>query len=167
MLSIKNWKEILEQTIRGKTQSPEGILEVIYLCEDIYRDIEPTFAYISDQRSLVDGWLKEYRRLYIIRTGEEPPSRPEVATDPRTILDTPQARKIAVREISLALTPPGEEITDKKILDTIRIQGNDLAMENPAATISSIMNGFKLEFDKVEGKRGTFKRKELTVIDTG
>jgi hypothetical protein len=73
--------------------------------------------------------------------------------------DTPESRRRMVRDVALSLTKPGEMIKDKAIVEEIKRQGLKLSAKNPTAMVSTILNGFRVEFEKVEGKRGVFRRK--------
>jgi hypothetical protein len=60
----------------------------------------------------------------------------------------------------LSVTEPGGEVMDEVILEELRRRGLRIDMPNPTAAISTILNGFKPQFEKVQGKRGIFKRRQ-------
>ena len=76
------------------------------------------------------------------------------------LYDTPERRKQTVQEVALAITKPGDNVSDKAIREELKRRGMKLIAGNPTATISTILHGFKSQFTKVEGKRGVFKRRE-------
>ena len=76
------------------------------------------------------------------------------------ILDTPEHRKQAIRDVALSLTKPGDDVSDEAVLEELKRRGMRIEAANPTAAISTILNGFKPEFEKVQGKRGIFKRKQ-------
>ena len=65
-----------------------------------------------------------------------------------------------VRDVALSMTKVGDTVSYEGILEELKRRGMKLVANNPNATISTILNGFKPEFSKVEGKRGTFQRQK-------
>jgi hypothetical protein len=100
--------------------------------------------------------------MYFTMFGKQPPPRPTEVQVKEVLLNTPQDRKHAIREAALAITKPGGEVSDEAVLDELKIRGMKVVANNPTAAISTILNGFKSQFKKVEGKRGVFTRLQLT-----
>ena len=86
------------------------------------------------------------------------PPRPTEAPIKEVFLDTPESRKQAIREVALSITELGDEISDEAVLEELKRRGMKIDLINPTATISTILNGFKPQFEKVQGKRGLFRR---------
>jgi len=164
---LKDWREVLERQIDNFSQRETELLALIRLCEETLYDMEPAYIYVRDQRGVIQDWREGYRRLYITRFGKEPPilSREELQSE--EVLDSTERRKTEVRRMALELTGnPGEEITDQAVLDALTASGRRFIAENPKATVSTILNGFKSKFEKVEGTRGVFKRRASEEQDT-
>lgn len=156
---LKDWQRKLEGEINNSNQGEVGILSIIRLCEQTYYAMEPAYIYVRDQRETVNQWLDEYRRLYFIRFKKNAPVLDRKESLSEEVLDSPTRRRTEVRSVVLELAAPGEEITDQAVLDELRMKGKRFIANNPKATVSTILFGFKSEFEKVEGKRGTFRRR--------
>ena len=165
---LKDWQGLLEKQIDtlGLRLKENELLQTIRLCEETIYEMEPAYIFVRDQRSTVQDWLSEFRRLYNVRFRKEAPVLSAQELQSEEILDSPQRRKTEVRKVALELGSPGEEITDQTLLDALIARGKRFIAENPRATISTILVGFKEEFEKVEGKRGTFRRKIKEVQET-
>jgi len=159
-LYIKDWRKTLEQQIEGLRHNEEELLKIIQLCQEALSEMEPAYTFVRDQRGEIEDWLNEFKRLYVIRFKHDPQvlARKELQWS-EEILDTPERRKSEVRKIALEIGSPGVEITDQTVLDELVSRGKRFIAENPKATISTILVGFKEEFTKVEGKRGTFRKR--------
>ena len=156
---LQNWQMNLEHQIDQFDQTKVGLQSIIRLCEVAIYAMEPAYVYIRDQRSTVQEWLTEYRRLHVIRFRKEAPVLNIDEIQSEQVLDSPRLRKTQVRNMALELGASREEITDELVLDALRARGKRFIAKNPKAVVSTILSGFKLEFEKVEGKRGTFKRR--------
>jgi len=160
-LALKDWRENLEHRIDNFRQNEEELLKVIQLCQGTLFEMEPTYIFVRDQRSAIEEWLNEFRRLYVTRFRHDPQdlTRKELQWS-EEILDTPQRRKSEVRKIALELgQSAGNDVTDQMVLDELMSRGRRFVAENPKATISTILGGFKEKFTKVEGKRGVFRKR--------
>lgn len=163
---LKDWKGDLERRIQNKNQGEQDILAVIHMCQSTLQDIQPAYQYVQEHRAEIQEWLQEYERLYVRRFRKEPTPLPTDDIPEYLLLDTPEKRKTAIRQAALALAEPGGETSDKDILREIEAEGMRLIAQNPAAAISTIIYGFKSEFDKVEGQMGVFRRKIQEVGET-
>jgi hypothetical protein len=76
------------------------------------------------------------------------------------LLDTPERRKQAIREVALSITKPGDDVSDEAVLEELRRRWMRINAPNPTAIISTILRGFKPQFEKVLGKRGVFRRQQ-------
>ena len=165
--TLRDWLGDLDKRIRGKGQSKEDLVEIIHSCEELMQELAPVHKFIQGHRTSIAQWMAQYQQLYITRFGEQPPTRPAEAVPEHLRLDTAAKRKKAVRDFSVRLAEPGNEVTDKEVLEIIEQEGMRFVASNPTATISTILYGFSSEFEKLEGKRGAFKRKDSPVTDTG
>ena len=162
----KDWKKDLEDQIRSRGQTQTDILEIIRLFEDAVPKVEPLYGFSRTQWDYVRDGLNEFHRHYVARFGEQPPPREEAGPHEEVLLDTPELRREAVREMALLLANPGKEVADQAVLAALRVQGKTLVADNPTATISTILNGFKSHFEKVGDERGVFRRREQnTLVD--
>ena len=59
---------------------------------------------------------------------------------------------------ALSMTEPGDDVSDEAVLEELKRRGMKIDAANPTATISTILHGFKSQFEKVQGTRGVFKR---------
>ena len=156
---IKDWKTELSRHIDGRRHTREDLGTVIRMCRETLADMQPAHDFLREQRALVQTWLQQYELLYVSRF-DEPPPRCDADLPHELLLDTPDSRKRAVRAVALSMTAPGGEINDEQVLQSLLNDGQRLVADNPTATISTILNGFKSHFEKVSGKRGVFKRRE-------
>ena len=161
---LEDWKSDIQDRVVTKGQTQEDILEIIQLCEVVHEKMEPASAFIRDQQNIVVGMLNEFKRHYVARFGEEPPRRQQSILT-LLELDSTETRRKRIRSAALSITDPGHTVTDRQVLGKLETQGFKLIAENPTATISSVLNGFKSEFEKVSGKRGVFKRREPTITE--
>lgn len=160
---LKDWQGPLEKRIDTSSLKEDDLLETIRLCELALYDLEPAYIFVRDQRSIVTEWLTELRRWYLIRSKKEAPILSAEELQSEEILDSPQRRKAEVRRAALELAGPNEEVTDQAVLDELKARGKRFVADNPTATVSTILVGFKAEFEKVEGVRGRFRRKNKEV----
>jgi len=158
---LKDWKDTLNRLIEKKGQSQEDLLEVIHQCHRALNDMRPAFDFVRGQHSDIEGWKTHYSQLYSFRFREDPPALSLSELSAQEFLETPESRKKVVREIALSLTSPGMDIGDNDVLNALQERRQQLVARNPVATISTILNGYKSHFEKVEGKRGVFRRRGL------
>ena len=157
---LEEWKESLQRDLENVGNKKDDLLKVISLCENYSREIQSVLNWVSDHVTFVDGIKGEYIRLYRIRFGQDPPLQvKEKPTMNEVLLNTSKARKKAVRDVALAISQPGSEISGKAILEEFTRKAMKLSGSNPNAIIGTILNGFTAEFEKVKGKSGIFKRK--------
>ena len=101
-----------------------------------------------------------FNDMYFTRFNKQPPPRPSETPIPELLLDTPDIRKQIIREVALSITKPGNEVSDEAVLAELKQLGKKLDLVNPTATISTILRGFRPQFEKVQSKRGVFRRQE-------
>jgi hypothetical protein len=51
-------------------------------------------------------------------------------------------------------------VSDEAVLEELKRRGMKIDASNPTATISTVLHGFKPQFEKVQGKRGVFTRQQ-------
>jgi hypothetical protein len=159
--TLKDWKSLLEQEVRNKSFDEVDILNLINACHDYTEEMQPVSQWIGAQQSYVSQMQRTFMQVYTNMFGKEPPPRTPAAPVIE-VLGTTERRKQIVREVALAVTKAGDEVTDEALLEQLSRRGMRIETPNPTATISTILNGFKSEFKKVEGKRGVFKRQTPT-----
>jgi len=157
---LENWREQVEDKIKQGEYEKKDVLEIIWLAQKLLKEIETPSRWVSEQLQYLSAIAAEYKRIYATRFGEQAPPRPETETVPPILIDVPERRKEVVRDVALSVTKVGDTITYKEILEELKRRGIKLVADNPNATISTILRGFKPQFIKVEGKRGTFQRQE-------
>jgi hypothetical protein len=156
----EDWTAQLESLLLvNPGHSKDEIERLIHGCQALLEQMQPAIVWVDEQRRAVNDAYVGYQTLYRGRFRQEPPPRraDERVTEIR--LDTPESRRQTIRDTALALAKPGEEITDKQVLDALKAQGQRIVAANPTATISTILNGFGTHFEKVKDKRGVFKRR--------
>ena len=157
---LKDWKFLVEKQLNKANYSEADILKIIYMCQDHLSEIQPIMQWLGQQQGYATQISRIFNDMYFTMFGKQPPPRPKEAPIPEVLLDTPDVRKEAIRNMALAITKPGEEISDEKVLEELRRRGMKINMFNPTAAISTVLNGFKPQFKKVEGKRGLFIREQ-------
>jgi hypothetical protein len=157
---LRDWKGLVEDQMKTAGYKEDDILKMAYACEDYIAEIQPTIKWVNVQNNFLQQILGNFRGQYALRFGKEIPPRPTEMLVSEVLLDTPERRKQAVREVALAMTNPGDNISDEAILEELKHRGMKLLADNPTATISTILHGFKSQFSKIEGKRGVFERQE-------
>ena len=157
---LKDWKSIVEKQLNSGSYSEADILKIIYMSQDHLSEIQPIMQWLGQQQGYATQVSRIFYDMYFTMFGKQPPARPKEAPIPEVLLDTTDVRKEAIRNIALAITKPGEEISDEKVLEELKHRGMRINMSNPTAAISTVLNGFKPQFKKVEGKRGLFIREQ-------
>lgn len=157
----RDWVAPIRRRIDNFILKEDEHLKFIRLCEETGSEIEAVYSFVRDQREIVAQLLNEYRRIYFTLYNKDAPTHTrEELQSSEEILDSPERRKNEVRMLSVELAAPGQEITDEQVLDALKDSGKRLIADNPRATISTILWGFKSEFEKVPKKRSTFRRLE-------
>jgi hypothetical protein len=157
---LKHWKGLLEDRIGSVGHGEEDLLKVIRLGEDFSDEIRVVSQWFNQQAVYVSMIVSQFSQMYAGRFNKQVPPRPPKEVTSEILLDSPEDRKKMVREVALAMTKPGDTISDEALLEELRRRGMRLAANNPTATISTILHGFKPRFEKVKGKRGMFVRRE-------
>ena len=159
--TLKDWRSLLEEEVRNKSFDEVDILKIIHVCQDYIEEMQPISQWIGTQQSYVAQMQRTFMQVYTNMFDKAPPPRTPAAPVIE-VLNTTERRKQIVREVALAMTKPGDEVTDEVLLEQLSRRGMRIDTPNPTATISTILNGFKSQFKKVEGKRGVFKRQTPT-----
>jgi len=157
---LKDWRGLLEKRLNKVTYTEEDILEVLYLCQDYLVEIQPAGQWVGQQQGFINQMQHIFNDMYFTRFNKQPPPRPSETPIPEVLLDTPEIRKQIIREVALSITKPGNEVSDEAVLAELKQLGKKLDLVNPTATISTILRGFRPQFEKVQGKRGVFRRQE-------
>jgi hypothetical protein len=157
---LKDWKGLLEKRLNKVTYTEEDILEVLYLCQDYLVEIQPAGQWVGQQQGFINQMQHIFNDMYFTRFNKQPPPRPSETPIPEVLLDSPEIRKQIIREVALSITKPGNEVSDEAVLAELKQLGKKLDLVNPTATISTILRGFRPQFEKVQGKRGVFRRQE-------
>ena len=157
---LKDWRGLLEKRLNKVTYTEEDILEVLYLCQDYLVEIQPAGQWVGQQQGFINQMQRIFNDMYFTRFNKQPPPRPSETPIPEVLLDTPEIRKQIIREVALSITKPGNEVSDEAVLAELKQLGKKLDLVNPTATISTILRGFRPQFEKIQGKRGVFRRQE-------
>lgn len=158
--ALKDWKSLVEQELNKAAYSEEDILKIIWMCQNYIGEIQPINQWMGQQQGFMTQMNRIFNDMYATMFGKQPPPRPTEAQVKEVLLDTTDRRKMAIREAALAIANPGEDVSDEAVLGELKRRGMKIDMPNPTAAISTILNGFKPQFEKVEGKRGIFKRQQ-------
>jgi hypothetical protein len=130
------------------------------MCQDYLGEMQPINQWLGQQQGFVTQMNRIFSDMYLTMYGRQPPPRPTEAPIAEVLLDTPEHRRQAIREAALSITKPGDEVSDEAVLEELKRRGMKLAANNPTATISTILRGFKPQFEKVQGKMGVFRRQQ-------
>jgi len=158
--ALKDWKTSVEEQLKKIAYTETDILKIIYLCQDYLGESQPIGQWIGQQQSYLNQMYRNFSDMYITRFGKQPPPRPKEESVPEVLLDSPERRKQEIRDVALSITKPGNNVSDEAVLEELKRCGMKIDAANPTATISTILHGFKLQFEKVQGKRGVFRRRE-------
>ncbi len=126
--------------------------------QDFSVEIQPVSQWVGQQQAFVTQIYRIFNEMYLITFGEQPPHRPKEAPIAEVLLDTPEHRKQTIREVALSTTKPGDDVSDEAVFEELKRRGMKIDASNPTATISTILHGFKPQFEKVQGRRGVFRR---------
>ena len=157
---LKDWKALIEEQFKINGYGDKDILKIVYMCQDFTAEIQPVTQWIGQQQGFVSQIYRIFSEMYVTRFGEQPPPHPKEASIIEVVLDTPERRKEAIREVALSITKPGDDVSDEEVFEELRRRGMKIDASNPTATISTILHGFKPQFEKVQGKRGVFRRQQ-------
>ena len=157
---LKDWKTLVEKQLNKSTYAEADILKIIYICQDYLGEIQPAGQWIAQQEGFVRQIYRIFTDMYFTMFGKQPPPPPTEAPIKEVLLGSPESRKQAIREVALSITKPGDDVSDEAVLEELKRRGMKIDTFNPTATISTILNGFKPQFEKVQGKRGVFRRQQ-------
>ena len=155
---LKDWKTLVEKQLHKVAYAEADILRIMYMCQDYLGEIQPIGQWVGQQQGFVTRMYSIFSEMYVTMFDKQPPPHPEEAPITEVLLDTPEGRKQAIREVALSITKPGDDVSDEAVFEELKRRGMKIDAFNPTATISTILNGFKPQFKKVQGKRGVFSR---------
>ncbi|MDP2931738.1 MAG: hypothetical protein Q8O05_04465 [Chloroflexota bacterium] len=158
--ALKDWRSLVEEQLNKVTYAEADILKIMYICQDYLGEIQPIGQWVGQQEGFVRQMHHIFSDMYFTMFGKQPPPRPTEAPITEVLLDTPESRKQAIREVALSITKPGDDVSDEAVFEELKRRGMKIDAFNPTATISTILNGFKPQFEKVQGKRGVFRRQQ-------
>ena len=157
---LKDWKTLVEKQLNKAAYSEADILKIMYMCQNSLSEIQPISQWVGQQEGFIRQMNRIFTEMYVEMFGEQPPPRPEEATITEVLLDTPEPRKQAIRDVALSITNPGDDVSDEAVFEELKRRGMKIDAFNPTATISTILNGFKSQFEKIQDKRGVFRRQQ-------
>jgi hypothetical protein len=157
---LKDWKKLVEDQLNKAAYAEADILKMLYMCQDYLGEIQPVGQWIGQQDGFIRKMYGIFSDMYFTRFDKQPPPRPTEAPIKEVLLDTPEGRKQAIREVALSITKPGDDVSDEAVFEELKRRGMKIEAFNPTATISTILNGFKPQFEKIQGKRGVFRRQQ-------
>ncbi len=155
---LKDWKSLVEEQLNKAAYNEADILKIMYICQEHLGEIQPISQWVVEQQGFVTQMNRVFNDMYFTMFGKQPPPRPKDVPITEVLLDTPESRKQAIREVALSITEPGDEASDEAVFEELKCRGMKIDAFNPTAIISTILNGFKPQFGKVQGKRGVFRR---------
>lgn len=158
--TIRDWKASLQNEVIKSSHSEEETLRIIHTCMDYLGEIQPLTQWLNQQQSFVTQIYSSSTIEYAALFNKQPPPRPTETPTKEILLETPERRRQVIREVALSMTKPGDDVSDKGVLEELKRRGMKLDATNPAATVSTILYGYKPHFVKVDKKRGVFKRQE-------
>jgi hypothetical protein len=158
----KDWKRLLQDKLENTGNKKEDVQSICDICDEYSVEIGSLMRYLSEQDNFVAGIKHQYSVIYNLRFGSTPISHlnEPKKTEPK-LLDNRKSRSQVIKEIALEVIKPGQE-TERNftlIKELMKKRNLELVGGNPNAIISTILNGYVSEFEKVQGKKGVFKRK--------
>jgi hypothetical protein len=157
---LRDWKTLIEEQLNKAAYTEEDILNIMYMCQNYLGEIQPIGQWVGQQQGFVTQMYRIFNEMYFTMFGKQAPPRTTEAPIKEVVLDTSQRRKQAIREVALSITKLGDNVSDEAVLEELKRRGMKIDAFNPTATIATILNGFKPQFEKVQGKRGLFKRQQ-------
>ena len=158
--AFPDWADDVEKYWQATGNTKYDLLKLIRYVENVSGQVDETFMYVRDQRTRILDILNNLAQLYKLRFQEELPPRTERDTPELTMLDTPEERSEAIREAALAIAMPGSDASIAAVLTFLSDHGMRIVASNPRATIASVLYQFSSEFERVQGRRGVFRRRE-------
>lgn len=157
---LKDWQKFIEEQLNKAAYSETDILKIMYMCQVSLSEIQPIGQWVGQQQGFVTRMYSIFSDMYLTMFGKQPPPPPTDAPITEVLLDTPERRKQAIREVALSITEPGDAVSDEAVFEELMRRGMKIDTANPTATISTILNGYKPQFEKVQGNRGVFRRQQ-------
>jgi hypothetical protein len=157
---LKDWKTLVEKQLNKSDYAEADILKIIHICQAYLGEIQPIGQWLGQQEGFIRKMYGIFSDMYFTMFGNKPPPPPAEAPIKEVLLNSPESRKQAIREVALSITKPGDDVSDEAVLEELERRGMKIDAFNPTATISTILNGFKPQFEKVQGKRGLFTRQQ-------
>ena len=160
ILALKNWRELLEKRLNKANYTQADMEEVLHLCQDFLIEMQSPSQFLGQQQGFINQMQRIFIDMYFTRFNRQPPPWPAETAAKELVLDTPEKRKQTIRDVALSITKPGVEVSDEVVLEELKRRGMKINAYNPTATISTVLRGFRPQFEKVKGKRGIFIRRE-------
>lgn len=157
---LKDWKALVEMQLGKIGFGEKDILKIIHMCQDFTSEIQPISQWLGQQHAFVAQMHRTFNDMYVNLFGKQPAPRPSEVPVREILLDTPESRKQSIREVALSIASPGDNVSDEVVYEELKRRGMKIDASNPTATISTILHGFKPQFEKVQGKRGVFRRQQ-------
>jgi hypothetical protein len=156
---LKFWKTEVEELLKSSGHAESDYEQIIHTAQDYMDELNVAAQFMQQQNTYLNQIISVYAGGYRTRFGKDAPPRPPKEIVNEILLNTAEVRKQTVREIALSLTKPGDTISDEAILGELHKRSmRFVGVHNQTATISTIVYGFKTEFEKTE-KRGVYRRK--------
>lgn len=112
---LKDWKTLIEDHLNKAAYAEADILKIIYMCQDYLGEIQPIGQWVGQQEGFIRQMNRIFSDMYFTMFGKQPPPRPTEAPITEVLLDTPAGRKQAIREVTLSITNPGDDVSDSSI----------------------------------------------------
>ena len=137
--ALKDWRGLLEKRLNKATYTEEDILEILYLCQDYLVEIQPAGQWLGQQQGFINQMQRIFNDMYFTRFNKQPPPHPTETPVKEVLLDSPEFRKQAIRQVALSMTKPGNDVSDEAILEELKRRGMKIDLANPTATINRPM----------------------------
>ena len=153
-----DWKTQLQDKLSEVGNSKEDMIQIINTCDSYLKEMQEIGKWFSDCQQFITQIRGNLGEMYRLRFNSEPIPQSQPVLPGKLFLNNPSNRQQYVREIALAITQVGSEINCESILKELDRRSIELKGSNLNAIIGTIMNGYRSNFKKVEGKRGVFLR---------
>ena len=155
---IKQWRASLDRALEASSVlRKDDLVRLIHLSQQSLDEISVALIWLGEQEKYVASMYKELASLHRTRFNEEPPPRNRDKAGAEVVLDTTAKRVASIRQVALALAKPGEQVTDKQILEELQRHGMRLLATNSPATVSTVIYGFRTAFTKSKAREVSSK----------
>ena len=163
--TLREWKKLLQADLERVGNKKDDLIQVIKMCEGYSKEIQSDMGWLSENQAFIEQIQRQYKELFFIRFGEQPPEQPGQVTDKVLVeLDTPAKRKKQVVEVLRQLAiQPGATVKAKDVNVALEKNGFTLKGTNPNAIISTIIYR-QPDYEKVDG--GVFRKKATGLFPT-